>query len=99
MRVMVADDEELVREYVTLVVTLAGHEIVTAASGFEAIRRAKCDQPDLILLDGIMPEMQGLEVARYLRGQKLARQPYLIAMSARPATEAEAGRMENNERM
>ena len=68
-RILVVDDEELVRGMLTEYFTGAGYDVVTAASGLEALRRLPESQPDLVLLDVRMPGLDGVETLRRLREQ------------------------------
>jgi len=62
----VDDDPELV-ELVSFNLKRAGYTIGTASNGVEAIKKARSQEPDLILLDVMMPEMDGFEVCEILR--------------------------------
>ena len=66
-RVLVVDDEATIRDLLSGSLRFAGFEVVTAASGAEAVRAAARSRPDLILLDVMMPDGDGFEVARRLR--------------------------------
>jgi len=66
-KILIADDELDMRELMELVLRFAGFEVVLVADGFEALEKAPLEQPDLILLDVLMPEMTGYEVLRRLR--------------------------------
>ena len=63
----------------------AGFEVATAANGLDAMRLARTVRPDLILLDVMMPEMDGFELVRRLRGEG-ARTP-VVFLTARDASE------------
>lgn len=54
----------------------------TASSGFEAIRVASESRPDLILLDGLLPEMHGFEIARFIRHIDPDYRPHIAIMTA-----------------
>jgi CheY-like chemotaxis protein len=72
-KVLVVDDDDAVRRIAVYAVDALGLEVVQAASGVEALEAAARDQPDLVLLDFAMPDMNGAQVARALR----ARSPQL----------------------
>ena len=68
MDILICDDEPLAVERLSRLVTQLGHEVVaTASHGQQAIEMAEFYQPDVILLDIQMPEMDGLSCAVYLR--------------------------------
>ena len=69
MRVLVVDDDEEIRVFLRTMLTLDGWDAAVAASGAEALDRFPGYQPDLVVLDLMMPAMPGIEVARRLRDQ------------------------------
>ena len=67
-RVLIIDDEDDIREVASLTLeTTAGWDVTTAASGAEGMQMAADQQPDLILLDVMMPEMDGPTTFREMR--------------------------------
>jgi CheY-like chemotaxis protein len=66
-KVLVADDEPLTAEMLALMLAFRGYEVVCAHDGAEALRRAREQRPDVILLDVQMPKLEGDEVTRVLR--------------------------------
>ena len=80
--VLIVEDNEHQRNIYASILRLSGYEIVEAASGTEAIEKAASDQPHLILLDLVLPDMNGIEVARSIkRNQRSAHIP-IIGCSA-----------------
>ena len=65
--ILVADDEANIRELVTLYLEKEGFSVITASDGRAAVNSARELQPDLIVLDLMMPELSGYEVCRELR--------------------------------
>jgi len=61
-KIMVVDDEPDLLEVVKLILESDGYQVVTASSGQDALNRIEKDMPDLVLLDIIMPRMDGWEV-------------------------------------
>lgn len=66
-RILLVEDEATVRETLALKLKADGYEVLTAADGAEGLRRAREDLPDLIVLDLMLPEIDGLSVCRILR--------------------------------
>jgi two-component system, OmpR family, phosphate regulon response regulator PhoB len=66
-RVLVVDDEEDIVELIAFNLRHAGFEVVTAATGLQALARAEEDLPDIILLDAMLPELDGFAVCEILR--------------------------------
>jgi OmpR family response regulator RpaB len=66
-KILVADDEISIRQIVEARLKMAGYEVVTAADGAEAVELVKSEQPNLIVLDIMMPKMDGLQVCREVR--------------------------------
>ena len=66
-RLLVVDDEEMIRELLSGSLRFAGFEVMTAASGAEALRAAAASRPDLVLLDVMMPGGDGFDVVRRMR--------------------------------
>ena len=66
-KVLVVDDEPNIRELVQVALKFHGCPVTTAASGTDALRQAAAGQPDLIVLDVMMPDLSGFEVCRRLR--------------------------------
>lgn len=67
LSILIADDNETDRMILRTIVRKEGHQVLMAADGKEAISVFKENRPDLILLDVIMPELDGFEVARQVR--------------------------------
>lgn len=68
-RILVADDDPHIREVIDYALRKAGMEVLLAATGTQALKVARAQKPDLIVLDIGMPEMDGLEVCKELRKQ------------------------------
>ncbi|MEB3186410.1 MAG: response regulator [bacterium] len=66
-KILVVDDEASIRQIVETRLKLAGYEVVTAADGQEALDKALSLSPDLIVLDIMMPRVDGFEVCREIR--------------------------------
>jgi CheY-like chemotaxis protein len=66
-RILLAEDDRFLRKAAEASLRRKGYEVVPAADGEEAVRLARTESPDLILLDLIMPKLQGFEVLRALK--------------------------------
>lgn len=66
-KILVADDEPDVLESLKFRLLLEGYEVATAADGLEALGAARSGQPDLVLLDVMMPRENGYRISRLLR--------------------------------
>lgn len=82
MKVLVADDIPMIRKLVEYHLKQIGFDISNAADGVEALMLASNFRYDLILLDIMMPEMDGLEVLRRLRADSLNKDTPIIMMTA-----------------
>jgi len=66
-RLLVVDDQPANVRLLEQLLSLSGYDVVTAASGAEALEKVSASKPDLVLLDVVMPKMSGYEVCRALR--------------------------------
>ncbi|MEZ4770374.1 MAG: response regulator transcription factor [Caldilineales bacterium] len=66
-KILIVDDEPRVSRLVTEVLTAVGYEVVTAAAGTTAIEKVALEQPDLVLLDILLPQMDGYQVCSRIR--------------------------------
>ena len=65
--ILIVDDESHIRRIVEVNLVRAGHRVTTAADGVDAQAKIRADRPDLILLDVMMPNMDGFELLRRLK--------------------------------
>jgi len=79
-RVLVVDDDATVAEVVAGYLARAGYEVEQAADGPEALRRVRERQPDLVVLDLMLPGLDGVEVCRRIRGGEAARPDVPVVM-------------------
>lgn len=82
MKALVADDVPMIRKLVEFHLKQIGFEISNAADGAEALMLAESSKYDLIILDIMMPEMDGLEVLRKVRAGTMNRGTPVIIMTA-----------------
>ena len=81
-KILIADDEPDILEIIQFNLQSEGYEVITAKNGDEAIDLAKKNQPDLIILDVMMPGKSGIEVCNILRLQPAFKDTLIIFLSA-----------------
>ncbi|HEV3013191.1 MAG TPA: response regulator, partial [Actinomycetota bacterium] len=81
--VLIADDDRDIVRFVEVNLRLEGFEVITAHDGQDALTKALDQQPNLILLDVMMPRMDGYEVCSRLRDQRPDAQIPVIMLTAK----------------
>jgi CheY-like chemotaxis protein len=87
-KILVVDDEEYLLEFYHEILTKRGYQVLTAANGQEALNQVTAQRPDLILLDIMMPLMDGNEVLRQLKDNPQTKDIPVIVLT-------NAGNLEN----
>jgi CheY-like chemotaxis protein len=88
-KILVVDDEAVIRDLETQILESLGHEVLQSATGEDALRMAREHQPDLILLDILMPPgLTGIQVCHELRADKHTRDIRVIIVTAVDAKHA-----------
>ena len=82
-KILVVDDEEDILELIRFNLSAEGFQVICAATGEEALERAKSGAPVLILLDLMLPGMDGLEVAKRLKSQAGTREIPIVMLTAK----------------
>ncbi len=67
MQILVVDDDQAVRDSLSRSLQYSGYEVVTASDGVEALARLSSTRPDAVIMDVMMPRLDGLETTRMLR--------------------------------
>jgi CheY-like chemotaxis protein len=80
-RILIAEDDRFLRKAAEAALRRKGYDVVVAADGEEALDRARDAAPDLILLDVIMPKLQGFDVLERLKADPATRDVPVIMMS------------------
>ena len=78
MKILVVDDSALERLRIEVSLRAQGHQVLLADNGFKALERAEEENPDLVLLDVMMPGIDGLETARRIRAQQKTWSPIIF---------------------
>jgi CheY-like chemotaxis protein len=81
-KILVVDDEPDIVRFVAKLMTTRGHEVRTAADGFEALELVAAEHPDVIILDLHLPTMDGFEVCRRLKSDEATRGIPIVMMTA-----------------
>lgn len=83
-KILIVDDEEDIRELIAVnLMREEQYQLIEAADGLEALRRAKDERPDLVILDLMLPHMDGLTVYKKLRENALTAKIPVIMLTAR----------------
>jgi len=85
-KILVIDDDPDILDAITMILESQGYEVVTARDGVEGLANLKAEQPDLMILDLLMPKMDGFAVCKELqdpRWSKYRNTPILILTSVR----------------
>ena len=97
-KILVVDDDEGIRVMVETVLRREQFEVDTARDGFEAIEKLAHNDYGAILLDLMMPRVDGLDVLRFLQEKRPDLEPAVIVMTADSPRAAEAARSRNASR-
>jgi len=92
--VLVIDDEVANREWVAGILEPAGFDVILAAGGREGIELARSRKPDLVLLDLLMPDVNGFEVVKAIRSAKETRETPIMILTAKDLTSRDRSRLE-----
>ncbi|MDH5188628.1 MAG: response regulator [Rhodospirillaceae bacterium] len=83
MKITIIDDDPDIIEAISLILGGAGHSVISSPAGVNAISLIRKKRPDLIITDLVMAEMDGLELCREIRKDKLLANTKIIMISAR----------------
>ena len=94
--ILLVDDELDILEIIEYNLSAQGYNVVTALNGVQAIKKAKKHKPKLIILDVMMPEMDGFEFAEKLRENKDWLDIPVVVITAKDLTSADHKRLKGN---
>jgi CheY-like chemotaxis protein len=93
-KILVVDDELSVLLTIKRFVLNAGYDVLTASNGKEAVESARKEHPDLIVMDAVMPEMNGLEATREIRKiDALSKVPIIMLTALRAEDDIKSARL------
>jgi two-component system alkaline phosphatase synthesis response regulator PhoP len=81
-KVLVVDDEPDIREIISYNLVKEGYEILTAKDGMDGLDKVKSFRPDLVILDIMMPKMNGVEVCKILRSKEEYNETIILFLTA-----------------
>lgn len=82
-RILLVEDEGLILHMLADILQASGYEVLTARDGAEGLARARAERPDLIVLDVMMPKLDGLKVARLLKSDRNYHHIPIIILTAK----------------
>ncbi len=82
-KILVVDDEVNITQILEFSIGAEGYEVITASNGEEAIDMARREQPDLIILDIMMPKIDGYEACRILKANPLTKSIPVVLLTAK----------------
>ena len=82
-RILVVDDEIYIVHILDFSLGMEGYEVITALDGEQAVERAQAEKPDLIVLDIMMPKLDGYETCKILKGDPATRDIPVILFTAK----------------
>lgn len=82
-KILIAEDERDIRDLITFTLRFAGHDIVAAANGEEAVQKALKEKPDLVLMDVRMPRMTGYEACKKMKSEESIKHIPVVFLSAK----------------
>jgi len=82
-KILVVDDEVNITQILEFSIGAEGFEVITASNGEEAIDKARKEQPDLIILDIMMPRIDGYEACRILKANPLTKNIPVVLLTAK----------------
>lgn len=82
-RILIADDDPVILRLIQVNLELEGYEVITANNGQEAVDTAMAEHPDLVILDIMMPRLDGYQACEQLKASDVTKQIPVIFLSAK----------------
>lgn len=89
-RILAVDDSPTILEMIKAILAAGGYEVITASDGAEALDKARNEKPDLILLDVMLPKLDGYRVCRLLKFDQNYKHIPIIMLTAKAEEQAMA---------
>jgi DNA-binding response OmpR family regulator len=90
-KILVVDDDPTSLKLLDLVLNKEGYQVMTASNGLEALRKARQESPDLLILDVMLPGFDGFEICHRLRGEPAtATMPIMMLSSKQQKSDQDA---------
>lgn len=83
MEILIVEDEKEIAQLINACLTREGFQCHVADDGLSALEKAKTIQPDLIILDLMLPKLDGLEVCNRVRNSTMTKDPYILMLTAK----------------
>jgi two-component system alkaline phosphatase synthesis response regulator PhoP len=83
IKILLVDDEPDILEIISYNLSAEGYQIITAENGLEAVKKAKKELPQLVILDVMMPEMDGIEACEHIRKDPNLKNVVITFLTAR----------------
>ena len=92
-KVLLVDDDPVILKLLQVNFEMEGYTVLTASDGVEGLEKARAERPDIVLLDIMMPRMDGLQVTKELKGSDDTKEIPIILLSAKAqASDVQTGR-------
>ncbi len=87
-KILLVDDAETILMMERMILNKAGYELITAKNGEDAVSKAAAERPDLILMDVVMPKMNGFEACKQIRANDATKTIPIIMVTTRGEAES-----------
>jgi DNA-binding response OmpR family regulator len=82
-KILIIEDDPVSRRFMELILSKEGYEIITSANGLEGLRKARTESPDLLILDVMLPGLDGFEICYRLRSDPNTAKLPILVLSAK----------------
>ena len=93
-KILVVDDEADIRDLLSYNLAKSGYSVIEGENGMEAVELTPQEQPDLVIMDVMMPQMDGIEACQKIRANRRSFQPIILFLTARSEGFAEQAAFE-----